>query len=394
MREKCGAWGILWAASALALGAGETLDARLSAAAKRLLASLPAEARDEARFAFGDEEREDVRYAPLLLDGARHGELPPEAAARVDELLAASLSPGGLEKVRRIRALEPAVARKDSGRALGLGRLVAGFRDPGRYFVAVFGEPGEPGADSPWGYRYEGHHVSLNVTVAPGDAPAVTPLFLGAEPRVVPEGWPEAGAQVLREEEDLARELYAALPAGLRERATLPYAGDRDAMLGQVRRVALGAAHGVARGELPPPEQAKLDALVEVFLANFPEEVASARRAEIAAAGSDALRFAWAEAAEPPGAFYWRIQGPRTLIEVDNTTDGDHVHAVWHDAPGDFGDDLLAAHYGAAHGVALAPLGEYDALGQGFLKPRDFIAQIHGELERAPAPAPRGSRGP
>ncbi len=341
------------AASALALGAGEPLEVRLAAAARRLLAALPAEAREQARFAFDDEEREDVRYAPFFLDGARHGELGPEAAARVDVLLAAALSPSGLEKVRRIRALEAVVARKDRGRAFGLGLLVARFRDPGRYLVAVFGEPD---ADSPWGFRYEGHHLSLNVTVAPGGAPAVTPLFLGAEPRVVPDGGPEAGVQVLRDEEDLARALYAALPAALRERATLPYAGDRDRMLGQVRRVELGEARGVARGELPPPAQARLDALVEVFLASFPEAVAAARRAEIAAAGRDALRFAWAEAPDPPGAFYWRIQGPRTLIEVDNTTDGDHVHAVWHDAAGDFGDDLLAAHYGADHGVALAPL--------------------------------------
>jgi len=352
--EKRATVWVLLAASALALGAGEPLEARLAAAAQRLLASLPAEARAQARFAFGDEEREDVRYAPLLLDGARHGELAPEAASRVDELLAVSLSPSGLEKVRRIRALEVAVARKDSRRAFGLGRLVAGFRDPGRYFVAVFGEPD---AASPWGYRYEGHHISLNVTVAPGGVAAVTPLFLGAEPRIVPDAGPEAGVQALREEEDLARALYAALPDELRERATLPYAGDREHMLGQVRRVALGEAGGVARGELPPPAQAKLDALVEVFLANFPESVAAARRAEIDAAGRDALRFAWADAPDPPGAFYWRLQGPRTLIEVDNTTDGDHVHAVWHDAAGDFGDDLLAAHYGADHGVDLAALG-------------------------------------
>jgi len=172
----------------------------------------------------------------------------------------------------------------------------------------------------------------------------------------VPDGGPEVGVQVLREEEDLARALYAALPDELRARATLPYAGDRDGMLGQVRRIALGEARGVERGDLPPPEQAQLDALVEVFLANFPEPVAAAGRAEIDAAGRDALRFAWADAPDPPSAFYWRIQGPRTLIEVDNTTDGDHVHAVWHDAAGDFGDDLLAAHYDADHGVALGSL--------------------------------------
>jgi hypothetical protein len=120
-----------------------------------------------------------------------------------------------------------------------------------------------------------------------------------------------------------------------------------------VRRIALGAGMGVARGEAPPAAQAQFDRLVESFTGLFADEIAAARRAESDAAGRDALRFAWAEAAEPAGAFYFRLQGPRTLIEVDNTTDGDHVHAVWHDAENDFGDDLLAAHYRAAHAVAL-----------------------------------------
>ena len=79
------------------------------------------------------------------------------------------------------------------------------MRDPGRYFVALFGTPSP---DAPWGFRYEGHHLSLNLTLAPGAVPASTPLFLGAEPRIVPEGSPEAGARVLGEEEDAARALW------------------------------------------------------------------------------------------------------------------------------------------------------------------------------------------
>jgi hypothetical protein len=224
------------------------------------------------------------------------------------------------------------------------------MRDPGRYFLALFGTPS---AETPWGFRYEGHHLSLNLTLAPGAPPASTPLFLGAEPRAVPEGLPDAGARALGAEEDAARALLAALPPDLRARATIPFEDGRGLMLGQVRRVSLGDAGGVARGEAPPEAQQHFDALVEAFCTSFAEPIADARRAEIDAAGRDALRFLWAEAAAPPGAFYFRIQGPRTLIEVDNTTDGDHVHAVWHDARGDFGDDLLAAHLREAHGLAL-----------------------------------------
>jgi hypothetical protein len=232
------------------------------------------------------------------------------------------------------------------------GFVARRMRDPGRYFVALFGTPS---ASEPWGFRYEGHHLSLNVTLAPGAVPATTPLFLGAEPRVVPEGSPDAEAKVLGEEEAAARALVAALPPELAARATLAYADGRELMLGQVRRVSLGeSAAGVARGEAPPEAQQHFDALIALFAGNFAAPLAEARRAEIDAAGRDALRFLWAEAPEPPGAFYFRLEGPRTLIEVDNTTDGDHVHAVWHDTRGDFGDDLLAAHLREAHGLALA----------------------------------------
>jgi Protein of unknown function (DUF3500) len=334
--------------AATASGTGE-LDGRLTTTAAELRRTLPEDLRAEALYPFEDDEREDIRFAPLLLEGVRHDALPDEAASLAEQLLALSLSPRGLEKTRQIRRNELVVAKEDA--AGWVPRfLVERIRDPGRYFVALFGEPADA---TPWAFRYEGHHLSLNVTVKPGAVPATTPLFLGAQPRVVAAGEPDAGAAVLGEEEAAARALLAALPAALRARATLPYQDDRGLMLGQLRRVALGAGAGVTRGEAPPEAQAHFDRLVEGFTDLFAPEIAAARRAEIDAAGRDALGFAWAEAVEPPGAFYFRLQGPRTLIELDNTTDGDHVHAVWHDVTGDFGDDLLAAHYRREHGLAL-----------------------------------------
>jgi hypothetical protein len=341
------AWLVL--VPAAAASAGEDLAARLSATAAEFAAALPEEQRADAVRAFEEDEREDIRFAPLGLDGAKHGDLPDEAASLAEQLLAVSLSATGHEKVDQIRRNELAVRKKDA--AGWLPRfLIERFRDPGRYFAALFGEPGGGG---PFGFRYEGHHLSLNLTVAAGAAPASTPLFLGAEPRVVPIGAPPAGAAVLGAEEAEARALLAALPEPLRARAALPYADGRGLMLGQVRRVESAGEAGLARGEAPAEAQAHYDALVGLFAGFFADEIAAARLAEIDAAGRDALRFAWAGAAEPPGALYFRLSGPRTLIEFDNTTDGDHVHAVWHDLANDFGYDLLAQHYEAAHGLAL-----------------------------------------
>jgi Protein of unknown function (DUF3500) len=329
--------------------AADALGERLAGAAARLVDALSADARGAALYRFEDEEREDIRFAPFLLEGARHGALPAPAASLAEELLAVSLSPRGLEKARQIRRNEQIVAKREAESWLP-GFLIERFRDPGRYFLALFGTPA---TGAPWGFRYEGHHLSLNLTALPGTTPATTPLFLGAQPRVVPDGEPDAGSAVLGEEEAAARALLAALPEALRARALLPYRDDRGSMLGQVRRVAQGPGVGVMRAEAPPEAQAQFDRLLELFAGFFAADIAAARLAEIDAAGRDALRFAWAEAPAPAGAFYARLEGPRTLIEIDNTTDGDHVHAVWHDPSGDFGDDRLAAHYRSAHALAL-----------------------------------------
>jgi hypothetical protein len=335
-------WLALLFAVPAAAAAAEDLTARIASSAAGLAEALPADAREDARFPFDDDERVDVRYAPVLLEGAKQGALPDAAASLVDELLAVSLSERGRQKTSEIRRNEFAVRTITPGWVPSFVR--ERFYDPGRYFVALFGEPG----GGPFGFRYEGHHLSVNVTAAPGAAPASTPLFLGAQPRVVAD----TGA-VLGEEEAAARALLAALPEALRARAMLPYEDDRGLMLGQVRRVASRSEAGVARGEAPPEAQAHYDRLVALFAGFFADEIAAARLAEIDAAGRDALRFAWAESSEPLGAYYFRLSGPRTLIEIDNTTDGDHVHAVWHDLANDFGDDLLAAHYEAEHRLAL-----------------------------------------
>jgi hypothetical protein len=335
-------WLALLFAIPAATASGEDLAQRLSASTAGLAAALPDDVRSDTLYAFDDEEREDVRYAPVLLEGAKHGALPDEAASLAEQLLAVSLSERGRQKTSEIRRNELAVRAIAPGWLPGF--VSEWFYDPGRYHVALFGASG----GGPFGFRYEGHHLSVNLAGAPGAVPASTPLFLGAQPRVVAE----TGA-VLGEEEAAARALLAALPEALRARATLPYEDDRGLMLGQVRRVASTGQAGVARGEAPPEAQVHYDRLVSLFAGFFADEIAAARLAEIDAAGRDELRFAWAEADEPLGAYYFRLAGPRTLIELDNTTDGDHVHAVWHDLANDFGDDLLAEHYESAHRLAL-----------------------------------------
>jgi hypothetical protein len=317
----------------------------LSARALTFLAILDEREHRAATWRFDDDERFDVHYAPLRLDGVRHGSLSSDAYEAGEALLRAATSRAGFEKVQAIRLLERDVRLNE----FPLLRFV-GFRDPGRYYFALFGTPS---AEAPWALRYEGHHLSLNITAVPGAPPASTPLFLGAQPRVVPQGMPSEGVAALGEEERLIRMLYASLDPEQRAQATLPYAKNRGHMIGQVSRVGAVEPIGLARAGMDAAQQELLDALLEQFAGFWSAEIASARRDDIALA-RESLHFAHVETDDPPHAFYTRVSGDGLLLEIDNTEGGDHVHAVWHQAGGDFGDDLLTRHLAAHHGHGIA----------------------------------------
>ena len=310
-------------------------QAPLSDAASSFLATLSADEHAEATWPFRDRERLDIHYAPVDLEGLRHGGLEDRKHKAGDHLLARTLSSRGFEKVRMIRLLERDVRALEAG----LSRP-EGFRDPGRYFWAFFGTPT---IDTPWGYRYEGHHLSLNITAVPDRPAASLPLFLGAQPREVPAGLPSAGVAALGKEEALARELYASLDDEQRDLATLPFKTGRGHMVGQVPTLTSPAPVGLPFARMTAAQQAPLIALLREFATFWNAAIAAERLAEIDAA-RDSLHFAFVASDDPPFSFYTRIQGQGLLLEIDNTAGGDHVHAVWHRPGDDFGRSLLGAH--------------------------------------------------
>ena len=341
--------------AAIAASAPAAAQNTLTDAASRFLATLSADEHAQATWPFADSERLDIHYAPVDLDGLRHGGLEDGKYRAGEDLLAVTLSARGLDKVRAIRLLERDVRALEAGQS-----RPEGFRDPGRYLWAFFGtpttespQPGSAGGlplaqKSAWGYRYEGHHLSLNITAAPGRPAASLPLFLGAQPRDVPAGLPSAGVAALGIEEALARELYASLDDDQRELATLPFRAGRGHMVGQVPTLTSPAAVGLAYPRMTPAQQGRLIALLREFATFWNAAIAVQRLAEIDAA-RDSLHFAFVARDDPPFSFYTRIQGQGVLLEIDNTAGGDHVHAVWHRPGDDFGRSLLAAHLRRHH---------------------------------------------
>jgi Protein of unknown function (DUF3500) len=311
--------------------------AAMAAAATAFLAALDADGRRRAMFAFADAERLNWGYVPRRREGLAFKAMAAPVRAAAHTLMKASLSEIGYAKAVDVIRLEGVLRELETFGAF--------MRDPENYSVTVFGTPG---AAAPWGWRLEGHHLSLNFTLVPGKPVAATPAFYGANPAEVRTG-AHKGLRALAREEDLGRALAQSLDAGQRRRMVIAAQSLGDIVSGPGRSERLTTPAGIAAADLDPSQREQLVRLVEVYARNMRPEIADEELRRLREAGLHRVHFAWAGPLDT-GAHYYRIHGPTLLVELDNTqNDANHVHSVWHDPRNDFGVDLLRAHYGRAH---------------------------------------------
>ncbi len=307
----------------------------MRSAAGVLLEALDGQQHVLAARSFADDAaRRWLEYRPLARPGACIAQLSGTARKAAHRLLATGLDDHAYAQAMAIIALEEVLDRREGWQQ---------GRHSGDYWVAVFGDPA---GDEPWSWRFEGHHLSVTMTVA-GDEISPAPVFLGANPACVSY----AGRPVSRPlapEEDLARALLDALgPAG-RARAVVSDQAPGDIRTGTRPRAGEGIEPlGVAAAGLGPAPRAVLGELVALYLGRLPAGLA-AREAARVAAGE--LYFAWEGPTTPGQRHYYRVQGEDLLIEYDNTADdGNHAHTVLRRPRSDFGDDVLGTHYRQAH---------------------------------------------
>jgi hypothetical protein len=316
--------------------AGDCLAAQMRAAASDFLRTLDDEQRALGTLPFGDDTaRRWLEYRPNARPGVSLALLNLTGRKAAHRLLATGLSEHCFAQAMVIVALEEVLDLQEQGE---MGR------HSGNYFITVFGNPAQD-ADQPWSWRFEGHHLSVTMTVA-GDAVSPAPVFLGANPACVSY----AGRPVSRPlapEEDLARALVDALGPTGRAAAVIGSQAPLDIHTATSARAdQVLAPLGVPASSLGPTARAMLNQLVALYLDRLaaPLAVAEARRI----AGSD-LHFAWEGPTTPGARHYYRIQGDDLLIEYDDTEDAGHTHTVLRRPRSDFGDDILASHYRQAH---------------------------------------------
>jgi hypothetical protein len=370
--------------------------ALMAEAARDWLDGLDAEQRTIARGAVPADDREDNErrrwfYTPTDHGGVTiHQQRPAQQRAGM-RLISTGLSPTAYVTVATIIGLENVLDYEEGFKA-SFNRERG--RDPGMYYLRVFGEPG---AEGMWGWRFGGHHVSLNNLVVDGVLVATTPCFLGANPAISPL----LGGAVNRplgRVEDLGRDLVRSLRPELANRAILLPNAPSDFVTINLTYVTDGSQviplAGMYRDErFPDPvEEARLHSLSEVIneetklndadqqavdyssepkgvpAADFDAEQREMLRALLATyldrapagvsplyrydgeAALDAVYFAWAGPTAPGEPHYYRLQGPRLFLEWDNTQrNANHAHSVWRDPTSDFGLDVLARHRAVHH---------------------------------------------
>ena len=365
----------------------EKTAAAMAEAASAWLERLDAEQRAVAAGAApsadaaADAERRRWFYTPTDHGGLTMHAQAPAQQRRAMALVATGLSMAGYNGASTVMGLENVLDRTEAFTVL-FDRERG--RDPGLYYLRVFGDPG---SGAPWGWRFGGHHVSVNHLLVGGRVVASTPSFLGADPAASP--LPGGVLRPLAGPEDVWRELTRSLPDDLAAAARLLPRAPSDIVGGNRSRLAAGdrviplaglwrapfsdagqqaalekgsqaledaagltdadhatialteAPLGVPASALDATGRELLTALLDTYFGRLPEELSPAAR--YTGDALDGVHLAWAGSTEPGQPHYYRLQGPRLLVEYDNFQKNvNHAHGAWRDPEHDFGVPFLA----------------------------------------------------
>jgi Protein of unknown function (DUF3500) len=319
---------------------------RMAEAALEFLASLNEMQRQVAHLPFGDDRRYVWDYRPpenTPRNGLRLINMTAEQQRKAFAVVDIGLSARGANQVRQIIDLEVPLLMQEREDQ----RVTPFVRHPEHYAFCVFGDPS---GKLPWSWHVGGHHVGLHFTIVDGERMASAPLFFGANPAEVHHG-PTTGQRTLPEEEDMARALVRGLPASLQQAAVISQTAFPDILTDKYRVVnAFAPPRGLEFSRMDGEARGLLTRLIRHYVDRTNEDLSRITWATIERGGLETITFAWAGGFERGQGHYYAIKSPTFLIEYDNTqNEANHIHSVLREISGDWGEDLIAAHYAESH---------------------------------------------
>lgn len=291
------------------------------------------------QYAFDDKARTIWSFFPGDHPGVPLSACNEEQQQALLECVRAALSASGFSKVETVRALDDVLAEENPD-----------TYSASKYFLSVWGEPGEKG---PWSLRWEGHHLSLNWLIKEGRVMASTPQFIGSNPARVLEG-PLKDTRAQSQEEDLARALMQSLNEEQRSKALAGDEAIADVITHMKSEAVAPEEAGISYAELDPEQQKQLRALIQVYVDVQARPIAETRMAALEEDSLQQTRFAWYGGLQAGDKHYYRIQNPAWVVEYANTqNNANHIHTTWRDFANDFGRNILRDHLAYHHGEAV-----------------------------------------
>ncbi|MCA9083259.1 MAG: DUF3500 domain-containing protein [Planctomycetaceae bacterium] len=301
----------------------------MATAAARFVETLDHSQKLRATFAYDDPERLNWHFIPRERQGVGLWDLDGAAMDAASDLVRSGLSTAGYEKVLQIRSLEEVLYLFEGGEEAERREK----RHPHKYFISIFGTPAGKGL---WGWRFEGHHLSLNFSIQDGKIVSSTPEFYGANPGLIDAG-PGRSLRVLGRREEIAREILKACTDQNRGRMWLSKEAPNDVRGGGVIQPVVDAPQGLRFAEMSPEQQKLLKELIAEYLTAMPATVVRERMQAIQKAGMDDVHFGWWGGSELNEPHHYVVQGSTFIIEYNNTqNNANHVHAIWRNLAGDF----------------------------------------------------------
>jgi hypothetical protein len=302
---------------------------KMAKAANAFLEQLPEDQNEQARFNFEDKERLNWHFIPRERKGLPLRDLSDDDKQRAHALIASGLSESGYSQALDIMSLEEVLYLLEEGER----EMRRERRHPGKYYISIFGEPSNEGT---WGWRVEGHHLSLNYTIENGKVVSSTPEFYGANPGLIDAG-PGRSIRVLGTEEDLARQILKLCDEEQQKLAWIAKEAPDDLRGGGELQPVVTKPQGLTVSKMSADQKKLLQELLSEYLKNMPADVERARRDRINQSGFDNTYFAWWGSSEPNERHYYVIQGETFIIEYNNTQNSaNHVHSMWRNIDGDF----------------------------------------------------------
>jgi hypothetical protein len=326
---SCGVLALaLWASAQV----GNTGGA-MATAAERLLKALDKDQTAQATFPFDSPERLNWHFIPRERKGLPIKSMTGDQRALTFGLIHTGVSGKGFLKATTIMSLEAILKELEQGRGP--------VRDPERYFISIFGTPSNRGK---WGWRIEGHHISLNFTMDDGKITSATPAFFGSNPAEVRQG-PREGLRTLADVEDRALRFLQALNDDQKKVAMLAEKAPGEIKSGTLKAgegltpdAPKDSAEGVAAKDLSEMQQQLLRGVIDAYAGDMPGAVRQAWADEIKAAGFEKIHFGWYGATDRNQPHAYKVQGPTFLIEFNNTqNNANHIHSLYRSTMGDFG---------------------------------------------------------